>query len=53
MKIESLKVINGANIYSHQPVIVARLNLEKLKNKQSREVADFNELLEEGTHFNQ
>jgi len=45
MKVESVRAINGANVYSHQPVIVARLDLEKLKNRQSREVVGFNERL--------
>ncbi|MBA3334592.1 MAG: cyanophycin synthetase [Acidobacteria bacterium] len=42
MKIESVRIINGANVYSHQPVIVARLDLEKLKGTESRDAADFN-----------
>ncbi len=42
MRIESVKVINGASIYSHQPVVVARLDLEKLKGTESRDAADFN-----------
>ncbi len=42
MRIESVKVLKGANVYSHQPVIVARLDLEKLKGTESRDAADFN-----------
>ncbi len=45
MKVESVRAIAGANIYSHQPVIVARLDLEKLKDKRSCDVADFNNRL--------
>lgn len=45
MKIESIKTITGANIYSHQPIVVATLELEKLKDKQSREIGNFNEHL--------
>lgn len=45
MKIESIRVLNGANVYSHEPVLVVRFDLEELKNKQSREIAGFNERL--------
>src|SRR5215212_470352 len=45
MKIEALRALNGANVYSHQPVLVMRLNLEELENKQSREISGFNERL--------
>lgn len=33
MKIESIRVITGANVYSHEPVVVARLDLAELKEK--------------------
>lgn len=42
MKIESVKTIRGANIYSRQPVVVRRLDLEKLKGRESRRVENFN-----------
>src|SRR5687767_2996306 len=45
MKIESIRVLNGANVYNHQPVLLAYLHLEKLKNKQSREISGFNKRL--------
>jgi cyanophycin synthetase len=45
MKIESLRILNGANVYSHEPVLVMRLDLEELRNKQSREISGFNERL--------
>lgn len=38
MKIESIRTITGATVYSHQPIVVATLKLEKLKDKQSREI---------------
>jgi cyanophycin synthetase len=42
MKIESIKTFTGANVYSHQPVLLIRLKLEDLKGKESREVSGFN-----------
>jgi cyanophycin synthetase len=45
MKIGALRALNGANVYSHQPVLVMWLNLEELENKQSREISGFNERL--------
>lgn len=45
MKIESIRILNGANVYSHQPVLLAYLDLEELKNKKSREISGFNERL--------
>jgi cyanophycin synthetase len=42
MKIETIRILNGANVYSHHPVVLMRLDTEELKNKQSREVKDFN-----------
>ncbi len=45
MKVESVRAITGANVYSHQPVIVARLDLGKLKDKRSRDAAGFNNRL--------
>ncbi|HEY0657797.1 MAG TPA: cyanophycin synthetase, partial [Pyrinomonadaceae bacterium] len=47
MKIESIKAFTGANVYSHQPVLLIRLDLEELKGKESREISGFNaQLLE-------
>src|SRR4051812_26004039 len=45
MKIETLRALNGANVYSHEPVLVMWLDLEELQNKQSSEIAGFNERL--------
>jgi cyanophycin synthetase len=42
MKIESIKALNGANVYSHQPVVIMRLDLENLKGNKSSEVEGFN-----------
>jgi len=47
MKIESIRILNGANTYSHQPVSVMRLDLEELKGKKSRDLKDFNRRLVE------
>ncbi|HEY0051086.1 MAG TPA: cyanophycin synthetase [Pyrinomonadaceae bacterium] len=45
MKIELIKSFSGANIYSHQPVLMIELDLEELKGKKSREISGFNEQL--------
>ena len=45
MKIESIRTLNGANVYSHQPVVIMRLDLENLKGRKSRESSGFNERL--------
>ncbi len=45
MKIKTIRILNGANIFSHQPVLVMCLDLEELKNKESREIVDFNRRL--------
>ena len=45
MKVEAIRILNGANVYSHRQVVVTHLNLEELKKKESREIADFNERL--------
>ncbi|HEX8396579.1 MAG TPA: cyanophycin synthetase [Pyrinomonadaceae bacterium] len=45
MRIENIRTIAGANVYSHQPVILMRLNLEDLTEKESREFSGFNERL--------
>jgi cyanophycin synthetase len=47
MKIESTRAFTGANVYSHQPVLLMRLDLEELKGKESCEISGFNaQLLE-------
>ncbi|HEY0458450.1 MAG TPA: cyanophycin synthetase [Pyrinomonadaceae bacterium] len=45
MKVESLKILNGVNVYRHNPVAILRLELENVKNKQTRDVTDFNRRL--------
>ena len=47
MKIESIKILKGANVYSHRPVSVMRLDLEDLKGRESRDVENFNRRLVE------
>ena len=56
MKIESIKALNGANVYSHEPVVVMRLDLEDLKGCKSVEIEGFNRRLldalpELGEHY--
>jgi cyanophycin synthetase len=45
VKIESIKTIKGANVYSHQPVILMRFDPENLSGKRTREISGFNERL--------
>src|SRR4051812_14556665 len=45
MRIETIRTLAGPNIYSHQPVLVMKLNLEGLTDTQSREISGFNERL--------
>lgn len=47
MRIEKIRTISGANVYSHQPVILMRLNLEDLTDRESREFEGFNRRLVE------
>jgi cyanophycin synthetase len=45
MKIQSIRTLGGPNVYSHQPVLVMRLDLEGLTDEESRDVPGFNERL--------
>lgn len=45
MKILSFRTLPGPNVYSHQPMIVMRLDLEELTGKESYEVAGFTDRL--------
>ena len=45
MKIEHLKTLSGPNVYSHHPALVARIDLEDLAERESREFPDFNQNL--------
>ncbi|HYP50691.1 MAG TPA: hypothetical protein VEQ34_07100, partial [Pyrinomonadaceae bacterium] len=42
MKIEQIRTLSGANVYTHQPAILMRLNLENLTGKESTDFPDFN-----------
>jgi cyanophycin synthetase len=41
MKIESIRTLGGPNVYSHRPVILMRLDLEGLYEKESYEIPGF------------
>ncbi|HEY0098288.1 MAG TPA: cyanophycinase, partial [Pyrinomonadaceae bacterium] len=41
MKIESVRTLAGANVYSHRPVLVMRLDLGELNEKESYEIPGF------------
>src|SRR4051794_20444636 len=45
MKILNIRTIPGPNVYSHQPVLVMKLDLEDLAYRESYEVPGFNERL--------
>jgi cyanophycin synthetase len=45
MKIHKIRTLSGANVYSHSPVMLMRLDLEELNGKESREIAGFNDRL--------
>jgi cyanophycin synthetase len=45
MKIENIRTLAGANVYTHQPVLIMRLHLERLAETASREIPGFNEHL--------
>jgi len=47
MKIDGIRTFPGSNIYSHRPVLVMRINLEDLAEKESIEFCGFNERLVE------
>lgn len=42
MKIEQIRTLSGANVYTHQPALVMRLNLENLTGKESTDFPAFN-----------
>lgn len=47
MKIIDIRTLAGPNIYSHRPVLIMRIQLEELANRESREFPAFNtQLLE-------
>jgi hypothetical protein len=45
MKIESIRTLSGPNVYSYRPVLLMRLDLRKLAERESREFEGFNERL--------
>src|SRR5689334_1368376 len=45
MKIESIRALSGPNVYSYRPVLLMRLDLGELIERESREFNGFNERL--------
>ena len=45
MKIESIRTLSGPNVYSYSPVLLMRLDLGALAERESREFSGFNERL--------
>ena len=45
MKIESIRTLNGPNVYSYRPVLLMHLDLGELAEHESREFKGFNERL--------
>src|SRR5215216_5166880 len=45
MKIQSIRTLNGPNVYSHRPVLLMHLDLSELAERESREFKGFNEKL--------
>ena len=45
MKIESIRTLNGPNVYSYRPVLLMHLDLDELAERESREFDSFNERL--------
>src|SRR5678815_3495298 len=45
MKIECIRTLNGPNVYSYRPVLLMRLDLGELVERESREFNGFNDRL--------
>ena len=45
MKIESIRALSGPNVFSYRPVLVMRLDLGELFERESREFGSFNQRL--------
>src|SRR5436190_16706634 len=45
MQIQSIRTLSGPNVYSHRPVLLMRLDLEELDEKETREFRSFNDRL--------
>jgi cyanophycin synthetase len=45
MKVENIRTLNGPNVYSYRPVLLMRLDLGELVERESREFNGFNDRL--------
>ena len=45
MKIECIRSLHGPNVYSYRPVLLMRLDLGELVERESRELNGFNDRL--------
>lgn len=45
MRIGDIRTLTGANVYSHNPVLIMKLYLDDLSDKESNEISGFNERL--------
>jgi cyanophycin synthetase len=45
MKVESIRTLNGPNVYSYRPVLLMRLDLGELVERESRDFKGFNDRL--------
>ena len=45
MRIKSIRTLAGPNIYNHKPVLIMKLDLESLTDKESLQASGFNEQL--------
>jgi cyanophycin synthetase len=45
MRIEQFRTLEGPNVYTYKPVLLTRLNLQELTDKESLEISGFNERL--------
>ncbi len=45
MRISEIRTLTGANVYSYNPVLIMKLYLDELTDKESYEIAGFNERL--------
>src|SRR5215212_6921773 len=51
MRIETIRTLAGPNVHNHKPVLIMRLDLEDMADKESFEVVGFVERLQTGTYF--
>src|SRR5215213_10084468 len=45
MRIENIRTLAGPNVHNHKPVLIMRLDLEDMADRESLEVVGFNERL--------